>query len=167
MIDKYIWQPQFTYKWISYIYPLCSHRKSYHQLLSDLRPIIVLQCRSLTDSGQTWMVWLWWMKMPTQKLSILMVMFMLTLKTAFPQFVNILMWLSDSLMIAWRQHVQCTLCSPISSTRTINCRFVGPLAPFWILKINSIKGQKDIRQWFYTNAFPWGWIDRCKEGWIE
>ena len=108
IIIKCIWQPQFTYKWISHIYPLCSHTRSYHQLLSDLRPIIVLQCRSLTDSGQTWMVWLWWMKMPTQKLSILMVMFMLPLKTAFPQFVNILMWLSDSLMIAWRQHVQCT-----------------------------------------------------------
>ena len=32
--------------------------------------------------------------------------------------------------------------SPISSTRTIDYRFVGPLAPFWILKINSMKDQK-------------------------
>ena len=76
--------------------------------------------------------------------SLAMALFMLTLKTAFPQFVNILMWLSDSdsLMIAWRQHIQCKLYSSVSSTRTINYRSVVPLAPFWILKINSMKEQK-------------------------
>ena len=32
--------------------------------------------------------------------------------------------------------------SPISSTRTINYKFVGPSAPFWILKINSKREKK-------------------------
>ena len=64
IIIKCIWQTQFTYKWISHIYPLCSHTRSYHQLLSDLRSIVLdfenqfYKGSKITDFGFTQMPFL-------------------------------------------------------------------------------------------------------------
>ena len=67
-------------------------------------------------------------------------------------------------MIAWQQHVQCKLYSSISSTRTINYRSVVPLAPFWILKIDSMKEQKITNCGFTQMRFPGdGLIDARKD----